>query len=608
MEPAAAQTWIFWLALALPGYVIVQHFRDHLGDDDDRGGLLGTLGLSYLGSLLLLSPVSIICYVLGLPLAVFSTVIVLAVIASLVVIVRSGWWKRAGALLVAGFSVELIILLFDLFFGARVGAFIDGGDFRVHVARMRWITDHGFGNVDPFISGDFFFPAYHTNLLHALYASCAQLTATDTLIAHYASLPWAKLLAACGAYCLAWSVFRRRWVAWAAVAFAIGAHGTIIFNVYPNKIAALWLIPTMIAALTDGIAGECRWRTPVLVGACALILAQVHGLFAGFAVVLLTPVIVVAAAIRIVGKAPDRWRVCACALVLVVVAPFLIASRAGLEQRGEQASVRARTKDEVFARLDNGWRVRKLGTAAAVKYSLLGAAALAALLTARRRHAAPLVGVAAVGAAILFVPPLCSAALSFLGRAWILDRLSFVPTLAFGALGPGVVAYLLADRLKPPWARPVISLVLLFVAIAYAGRGEQDSWSRYLATAVDRTPRTGLLAGFADMQKTLETIPAGETILIDDKFGPEFVMLHDLTLASNSTTSQGVPGMRERRLHVQAMLANATPWEQRRELLRRYGIRYMIVFPRTPKAWLVPERVKSRHAGRTFDIVELNVQ
>ena len=75
----------------MPGYVLVQWFEDRIGSDEDRGGLLGTLGFSYLGSLVLLSPVSILCYLLRLPLWVFSAVFVAAVVASIVVIIRRQW-------------------------------------------------------------------------------------------------------------------------------------------------------------------------------------------------------------------------------------------------------------------------------------------------------------------------------------------------------------------------------------------------------------------------------------------------------------------------------------------------------------------------------------
>ena len=84
-------------------------------------------------------------------------------------------------------------------------------------------------------------------------------------------------------------------------------------------------------------------------------------------------------------------------------------------------------------------------------------------------------------------------------------------------------------------------------------------------------------------------------------------MLRDVTIASNSTTSQGVPNMRARRADVRRMISNGTPWVERRELLRKYGIRYLIVFRDTPKAWLSPNRVKSQLSGPSYDVVELNV-
>ena len=62
-------TALFWIALALPGYVIVRRFWT----GDLRAGLPGVIALSYLATFGLLSPVSIVGYVLGAPLWVFST-------------------------------------------------------------------------------------------------------------------------------------------------------------------------------------------------------------------------------------------------------------------------------------------------------------------------------------------------------------------------------------------------------------------------------------------------------------------------------------------------------------------------------------------------------
>ena len=199
----------FWLALLLPGYVLVRYFWE----DDLRSGLLGTVGLSYLAVFALLSPISILCYLLHVPLGAFSVACSVTMLAGALEITRRGWWRDIVKLFAVSISVELLIVVADMVMGARVGALI-AGDAVVHLARIRFLLDHGFNNCDPFVAGRYFFPIYHTNLHHALYAACSQLTGIHHVSVWYASLTWAKVLIATGSYYVAWSVFDRRWVAW----------------------------------------------------------------------------------------------------------------------------------------------------------------------------------------------------------------------------------------------------------------------------------------------------------------------------------------------------------------------------------------------------------
>ena len=63
-----------------------------------------------------------------------------------------------------------------------------GGDAFVHVGRIRFLLDNGFSNWDPCYNFDVPFPFYHTNLLHAVLASCAQLTGSDAVTVWVVSL------------------------------------------------------------------------------------------------------------------------------------------------------------------------------------------------------------------------------------------------------------------------------------------------------------------------------------------------------------------------------------------------------------------------------------
>ena len=220
----------------------------------------------------LLSPISILCYVLHAPLWVFSAACVLSVVAGAAELTRRRWWGGIGRLVVGGLCVELLIIVVDLVMGARVGAFMGGGDNRVHLARIRTIIQHGFNNFDPFVAGDHFFSIYHTNLLHSLLASCSQLVRVDQFGVWFTSLALGKLLAVCGVYYMAWCAFERRWVAWVAALFFLGTQGPNLFVIYPNKLCPFWLLPCMIGFAIQACQPPCSWRSWLKLGVGALLL------------------------------------------------------------------------------------------------------------------------------------------------------------------------------------------------------------------------------------------------------------------------------------------------------------------------------------------------
>ena len=110
-------TLLFWLALLPPGYVVVRAFCR----EDLESGPLGGAALSYAAVLALLSPVSILCYVLRLPVAVMSFACVAAFLAGIAIITRRRWWREIVKLLAAGICVELAIVAADLALGHGLG-------------------------------------------------------------------------------------------------------------------------------------------------------------------------------------------------------------------------------------------------------------------------------------------------------------------------------------------------------------------------------------------------------------------------------------------------------------------------------------------------------
>lgn len=502
---------LFWLSLVLPGYVLVRT----LSPEDLKSGLLGTVGLSYFAILAFLSPISIVCYLLRAPLAVFSAACVLALLAAIIECTRRRWWPDLGRLLVGGLSVGLLILVADLVMSALTGSNA-GGDSPVHLARIRSLIDHGFNNQDPFVSGGHFFPIYHTNILHALYAACSQLTGVDHVRAWFLGLVWSKLLIAGGAYYLTWCVFGRRGVAWVAAAFMIGCQGPVSFIVYPNKIAPYWLVPMMMGFVVQALTSGANRRHAVKLLAGSLLLGQVHSLYGAFAAILLGPLLAAATVRALWRKAADRLALACCTLALAGAIPFLAvswvksvpptaavrAADGNVAAKDAAATPAPRRRGGPFKRYDNGrialrpqygW-VLPRGVRNSLLAGCLAAGITLGLVGPRRKQVGVVLAITATGAVILFTPPLCTLLLQALRKEWVVGRMAFVLFIGYLALVPASLALAVESRLKRVGSRWRQLGVLLAIAAVGAVLLYTPSTRTPLLDLVQKEPIIGRMA------------------------------------------------------------------------------------------------------------------
>ncbi len=575
---------LFWLALVLPGFAILCHLdRTQL-----RSGLLGTLGLSYLATFGLLVPISILCYLLHLPIAVFGLACVLLVIAGGIEITRRRWWRRAGKLIAGALGVELLIVAIDLVWGARLGGLFMGDPY-LHLARIRHLYDHGLTNDDPFVAGGHFFAIYHTNLLHALYAACAWVTRVDYLSVWHAALPFAKLLVASGCYYLAWCVFKRRWAAWVAALFFLGLSAPLPNLVFPNRIAPFFVCPILIGLAIQFSCRRCTWRYVLAFAVGLAVLEQIHGIYAVFAVGLLGPVLLVVAVFKLIRKRPDRRAQLACLLVLplALVSPAITKlntakTPANIEKPAKPRFWHFTQTNRRFIDLDNGQTLlhplRGFGAHGGIAHALLAAGAIGALCTRRRREAGFMLAVAITGAAALYVPPICSGFLAVIGQKWIIYRLEFILFLSLAALLPATVAYLLDNKLRFRPLRAILGIAAVFVAMPFCLGGDDHTWSHYLKKG--KQPHAVRRWNLTELRSVREFfrqhIPPNETVLVEGLRGMQVVMLHDCHLIAPQRGSIGVPQMAQRRRDLDDLLSTTTSPARRRELLRKYKIRYYV--------------------------------
>ncbi len=597
---------LFWLALALPGYVIVRQ----LCKDDLECGLLGTLGLSYLAIFGLLSPISIACYVLELPVAVLSAACVLSIAAAPIIISRRGWWRDVGKLILTGLTLGFLVVVIDMAMGARVGGHL-GGDAIAHLGRIRFILNHGMSNLDPYVAAECFYPTYHTNLLHAMFAACSQVTQLDPVSVWFAGLVWAKLVIASGVYFLAWTVFGRRWPAWMAAMFLIGERGLSPLVIYPNQLSPSWLFPFLVAFAIQACRGPCTWRNCLKLGVGSLVLGQIHGLYALFAVMALLPTLFVAALVRLRGG----WRralwpaVCLPAIMIGLSFPAVSRSMNPSYQKElkKAAAAKQRDKDKgvtpkiiggkkhvAYEYFDDGSMVLRQGWGwAGCRYkpkgrlwirfhrqTLLVGGLCLALISRRRWYAVPLAGVVATIAVVLYSTPICTFLVGQFRQPWILTRMTFLLSMLMYAIGPAAIVYHIEQRFRVRWwMQSIVNIALvLVVSMLYCGQKEPFTWETHWARTwqpEEKRAREYLLMtrvhGFLE-----EHLPPDQTILTSANYGMVLASVYDCRLVAAARASDGVPDQGQRLRDLRTMLHKATPWPKRQALLRKYNIEYFV--------------------------------
>ncbi len=571
---------LYWLALTLPGYVVVRRFCS----EDLRGGLMSAVALSFLASLALLSPICILCYATGAPLWVFSATCVVAVALGAVELSRRRWWGSLGRMTIAAGGIGLLILVADLVVDARTGGFL-GGDAKLHLSRIRVLLEHGFSNRDAYVAEPCFFPLYHTNIMHALYAACSQITHVDYFGVWFVGLVWTKVLVASAAYHLAWTIFNEAWPAWLAVLVCLGHRGATPYLLYPNQLAPYYLLPLLITFAVEVCCAPRRPFGGIKVGVCALILGQVHVLYAAFAIILAGPVLAGRGLLAAAKGEADRRRLLLAALALFAGLPFILVARQGTKAQPTDPSAHVAEAEarEALLQFGDGWSMRRPASLLTLPEGgpwsgpLLALGSAAAIYGSRRRQAFVLLAMMLVALAIGFFPPWCSGFLAVVQQAWAMLRLDFIYSVAFFVLVPSL-ALLAAQYIKGRFARAIISLFTLAIGMACAPGPEPWTWRRLLKDAAQPAEARQKALNLTRRLRELFVahIPAGATVLAEGDVALDLVMAHDCHIISPSRGGDGIPDWVQRQADLGEMLADETPWPRRQALLHKYDVEYFV--------------------------------
>ncbi|MCP3903960.1 MAG: tetratricopeptide repeat protein [Planctomycetes bacterium] len=614
---------VYWTSLLIPGYALARR----VDPEGVQSGFMSALALSFVAAAAALSVVAIPGYVLGVPLALLTLAAGGLVLWGVVDLAVQRRWGEVAGLALGVLGLEIAIVLGDLVLSARVGSIL-GADAVVHVARVRFLLEQGLSNRDPFIGGDFFYPSYHTNLIHALLASAAQATRTDPLVTWFSSLAAAKALVVSGAWYAGWAIFRSRAAAWVAALFVLGSRGPVTFMLYPNQLAPWFLVPVLLGCVVRTIVDGPDRNRAIAIAAVMLVVAQTHAIYAVFVAMTIAPVFTVWAVIQWWRRAEHRRAALLCVAAFAIAAPFPVVTYAttahhpasGIAAGGDRPSRAEETREQRQARkarikvsgrlkvFDNGWVMHKFGRGFTGRRGLgvlLAAMACSAMvLVGRRREMVWLLAVLLTVAAWLHVPPLCTALVRAAGAEWIVHRLGAFQDVIFALLLPGSLAASVETMWREraagesrPWLswtvfRWSLGVVCVFAGALFGSHRSPYNWTSYLRRAGEpANTRLGRdlrpMLRFSDELR--EHVRPNAVVVCDPSMGMRAVMARHCRIITSTSSSIAVPDHLARGREVKRIIRNRTPAEEREALIDEYDVTYALL-DRPAPAWVL-ERI-----------------
>lgn len=644
-------TCTFWAFFLLPGWALGRGWLPGLGrvEMPARSGGLGTIAYGYAYSLLLLSPVSLLCYALHAPLWTFSAAVCCSVLWALVGLVRARAWRSLRRPSLALLPTSLILAAL-LFLQAQLGAWLDG-DATYHLAKIRRLLEHGFDNRDLYLREYRFAHAYHSNLLLPVYAALAQLTRQNELTSWFYTEVWAKLLVAAGHFVLGQTLSGQRSVGFLLACVILVLNAGETYALYPNTLCVGWLLPLLLASGFRGLsaaADEWRRRAAEL-ALLVFVLAQVHGVYAVYGLLILGPILALGSAW------PRRFAarpVCAASLLALLPAlPFVLISAYGFrdpepvtsapdaiappavtpvrpaglaepigEHRDRVAPQKPETAvsdgghlEKVLDATDSGQvslKPERMGGLGFVSVGFVALGLGCVLYTRRRLQLAAAAFASVWLAVILFVPACASLASRLLQGHFVVARLSTVLTscLVFGVCA--VLCWPLArapERVRKG-AYAALTLFASWGATFLPGHAPVRFRAHWTQALAPEPQRHAQLDRLLERQTLLRAqLPAGSTVLTTPRFARQVVMLTDCYVLAADRGHTHVLGVDKRRRDLVFMNAAETPWPARARLIQHYGLRYVTFERRWQRryAWAYQHgKLLGSAAGQ--DLIELD--
>jgi hypothetical protein len=604
----------FWLLLGLPGLAWLERFDP----ESLERGALSAIARAYFASFALLTPVSVIGYLLQAPLWLLSAAIVIAVAGGAYSLARERRWLQRirgadGPLrrprLSAAAAVCCAWLALDLWIGARVGSHVQG-DAGFHIARIRLITTHGFNNWDPLLAGEHFEPIYHTNLYHSLLAACAQLTGLDPGAAWIWVWPFLKLMAAAGVYELAVAVLGVRASGYLAAVTCGACLATSSTLAFPNTLGPYVILPFALACAVDVLSAPTL-RNALWLGVASLVLAQTHLLYSLFLALSVGPVLALRFAIALVQRSRRRELLLALAALGLALPWFVAPARPRLEAAWNNLRADLRVVSVARAQepppkappsaVEKAWNrfihIEPEGLRLNPEPYLdpnnpdtqgVVALAMTALLT-RRRQALALLAITSTVCAWLFIPFFCTL-LDTLLVNWVVLRfaqffftlyVTFVPAAIVGV----VFALVPVIRQHRGW-RATLELAGAVAAFAYAYRyGDYGPpWTKEatVLAARDRSAQVNAERITRRARFFAANVAPGAIVmapLMRDYDIPMHCACRPFAYRKGRG-ERGQTDLEAKRAAIEKFYARNASAQERLSLLRQYGVHYVFNSPR----------------------------
>lgn len=619
-------TLLFWFALALPGYALVRR----AWPERDDSGLLGTLALSYLAALGLLVPVNIASYLLAWPVDVFAVSACVLILAGIIDISSQHGWKDAWHVVRGSLRLELVLLLVLLAADARNGSQL-GSDAQQHVARIRHLIHADVNNSNPFVNQSGLYAFYHTNIWHLLMASASVVARQDVVSVWFVSLAFGKLLLVAGAYFASWCVFERRWAAWMSAMAFVGLFGLTDIACYPNKIAPFFL-NCMMLGLCIRAAGRPSWSVFVAILVSSLLLGQVHSLYLVYALLVIAPVLALTALVQCMRRSSGCVVMVASVLAMFAGLPFPAISASAVmyssspesdqppgaaaegapEARAGRGTSRVQAPDSDEAEharrerweasvaagkadAEEGGRLVSVagglsavnplsgfGSRSGLRYWLLGAGVVIALLTRGRWRALFLAAVLVMVGVVLFVPWVADPILRKVSEPFMVLRLEGFFWIGLIVLLPGSVAALIERLTFHGVVRALLSVGVAALAIEHQDSRtgtEWHAWNNYGPAALrPAQDRLDYLQELRDLGAFLAAhVPPGSTIVAVGDVGALACMVHDVYLVTPPPRGDaGISDKALRRSDTIRILSRWTPEKVRVRRMQRWDVEFLL--------------------------------